>query len=78
MKIEILRAWGADYREIGFFDHEDDETVAYSGLLDREDAIEFAARLRDIAHNLATWAQEERGDDAQILLPLPAGVGACR
>jgi hypothetical protein len=76
MKIEILGQRADRFREVRFYNFEDEEIVADSGLLDAGEAMEFAGRLREVAHQLATWAQESRPNDGQILLPMFSGVAA--
>ncbi len=44
MKIEIHRSHRGTFREVGFFDLEDESVVAHSGLLDGDDAMELATR----------------------------------
>jgi len=76
MKIEIHRSHRGTFREVGFFDLEDESVVAHSGLLDGDDAMELATRLREVALELATFAQEARADERQTVLPLFGGVAA--
>ena len=66
MNIENHGPQNSRYRELGFTDTERDDVVAYSGLLDREEAMEFAAQLRDVARQLVTWAQSN--DEGQLRL----------
>lgn len=73
MRIEITDSRAGDFREVGFFNFEDEDVVAYTGLLTRSEVAELADQLREIAHDLAIWAQGEGRDDGQILLPILAG-----
>ena len=67
MKIEITGT-GPKYREVIFVSAEDDETLARSGMLDRDDALAFAEDLREVAHKLTRWAWREGQDDGQLPL----------
>ena len=70
MKIEVYRSPSDHFREIAFFDAENEESRAYSGLLDREEALEVAHRLREVAQELTAWAHEAVSDQKQTVLPL--------
>ena len=65
MKIEV-RTVGL-FREVGFFDYEDAERSAHSGLLDAGEARELADQLRAIARRLEGPVAK---DEDQFLLPL--------
>lgn len=75
MKIEIAR-YGDDYREVIFVSAEDDETLARSGLLTRNEASDFAWDLREVADELARWASREPEDAGQTVLPFFGGIAA--
>jgi hypothetical protein len=74
MKIEITGSRAGDFREVGFFNFEDEAVVSYTGLLTRNEAAALSDQLREVAHDLALWAQGEGRDDGQILLPIFANA----
>ena len=54
------------FREVCFYDVEDEEARACSGLLNEDEAHDFAERLREVAHQLSAAATDDR---SQTLLP---------
>ena len=74
MKIEIDAYPG--HREVTFLSAEDDETLARSGLLSRDEAREFAGELRDVAYRLTQWAEGSHEEPGQTVLPFFGGVAA--
>src|SRR4051812_46264649 len=63
MKIEISGTHGGAYCEVGFVNSEDEEIVAYSGLLGPTEASELSGQLRDLAQTLSTWAGSAQADE---------------
>jgi hypothetical protein len=75
MKITIEGS-GERYREVTFLSAEDDETLARSGLLTRDEAVDFAHDLRDAADKLTRWATRQNEDSGQTVLPFFSGIAA--
>jgi hypothetical protein len=75
MKITI-EGTGDRFREVTFLSADDDETLARSGLLTRDEALDFAGDLHDVADQLTRWARRQTEDAGQTVLPFFGGIAA--